>query len=201
MATFKPEIANLTKVFVLLSVKMDSSLCLYLRSCLQPHSWHVMCTSIFFSWLSWQPLTTAANVPITSSFVSKTDVDKSNKSFFSPPLVHSPLMKPAVTLSLCNSRPSQVDSIKEPETIWRCDYVAVLIWPALNPADILPSLLMPHSLFSLFSPPRSRPSLRVLLQFTDSLLSLVFFSAGSTCRTGSPRTSIYNRFSIATAWH
>lgn len=59
--------------------------------------------------------------------------------------------------------------------------------------------LMPHicwspHLTSVF-PSRRRPNLPDTTSLSPPL------SAGSTCRTGSPRTSIYNRLPVATTWH
>lgn len=117
-----------------------------------------------------------------------------------------PLLKAAVVAEkqlshrgLYNGWPSQVDRIKEPRTIWRCDYVSLPYLPGLEPWWYPFCRLMPHicwspHLTSVF-PSHHRPNLPDMTSLSPPL------SAGSTCRTGSPRTSIYNRLPVATTWH
>lgn len=104
-------------------------------------------------------------------------------------------------LVLCNYWPSQVDRIKEPQNIWRCHDVVLLIF-------LLWTLTISHLLANashLLIPSSDVLSLKLpfcpkeyCTQFPYFLFCLF---EGSTCRTGSPRTSIYNRLSTATIWH
>lgn len=85
-------------------------------------------------------------------------------------------------------------------------YGDVIMWHSLSawPWPLLISSLPANASHLLITSPDKLITLPVL---SFPLLSLPWrslwslFFAGSTCRTGSTRRSIYNRLSVATTWH